>query len=249
LQAIEASHELALSDGFDAGWCLFMKLRAPAASASNTQALESLGPGSPIYRRTKIDGRIRRGQQSRQALIDSFLTLAADLGRVPTAVELSANAGCSVRSVFEKFPRLEMLASAAVRQLLSLYMIDAYHTFAGCDLPGRIAKTVAIRVGNYERWRPLWWLITSSVERDQDCSLQLSQHERHEFDFIRTVFRPELGLIAQEKRSDIIVSLNLLLGPESWVALRHRRQMTVREASAFWKRCAQLVLCSAIHDS
>ena len=57
------------------------------------------------------DGRIKRGLRTRKVIIEGYLGVAADLGRTPTAKEIGIRTGCSVRGIFEKFPRLDFLGA------------------------------------------------------------------------------------------------------------------------------------------
>lgn len=211
-------------------------------NAANIEALNILGLGKQNQAGDISDGRIRRGLRTRQALIDAFLTLAGDLGRVPSAGDVAIESGRSMRLVFERFPRLDLLASAAVLQLLSKSRPDAYHLFAGCDRHKRVAKAVDMRVRVFERWRPLWWLITSTSARDKDCRAQLRQYESCDKVFLETIFRPELSLLSHERRSDTCACLELLLGAENWVALRDKRGMSLLEASTFLKKSVDRII-------
>jgi hypothetical protein len=49
------------------------------------------------------DGRLRRSARTRQHLIDAYLELLRESAKVPTAAEPAKRAGCSTRSVFERF--------------------------------------------------------------------------------------------------------------------------------------------------
>ena len=61
----------------------------------------------------KPDGRHARSIRTRAAIIDAFLALVREKEEVPTAAALARRAGCSTRSVFERFSDFRELASAA----------------------------------------------------------------------------------------------------------------------------------------
>src|ERR1700755_2350913 len=66
----------------------------------------------PTWLRCKFsqgDGRRQRIKRTRQALIDGYLRLLRRNPTMPTASQIAEEAGCSVRSVFERFTDLDAL--------------------------------------------------------------------------------------------------------------------------------------------
>ena len=61
----------------------------------------------------KVDGRRLRRERTRQAIIEAFTLLLRRKPAMPTASQIAEEAGCSVRSVFERFSDLEALSVAA----------------------------------------------------------------------------------------------------------------------------------------
>ena len=52
------------------------------------------------------DGRLRRSARTRKALIEAYLDLLRENQQPPTTPEIAKRAGCSVRSIFERFSDL-----------------------------------------------------------------------------------------------------------------------------------------------
>ncbi len=61
----------------------------------------------------RFDGRHLRSERTRQLMIEAYLQLVREHGRLPTANEIAHAAGYSVRSIFERFPDLDALSLAA----------------------------------------------------------------------------------------------------------------------------------------
>ncbi len=75
---------------------------------SSSESPDRLGPA-------RIDGRRLRSERTRQLIIEAYLALIRENPStpMPTAQEIAARAGYSVRSVFERFPDLHTLRVAA----------------------------------------------------------------------------------------------------------------------------------------
>src|SRR5262245_17604161 len=61
----------------------------------------------------KVDGRRLRSERTRQVIIEAFMRLLRRKPAMPTAFQIAQEAGCSVRSVFERFSDLDALSVAA----------------------------------------------------------------------------------------------------------------------------------------
>jgi AraC-like DNA-binding protein len=66
------------------------------------------------FKHPQSDGRLQRSERTRQALIEAYLDLLRENPRIPTAGEIAKRAGCSIRSVFERFSDLLTLSLAAL---------------------------------------------------------------------------------------------------------------------------------------
>ena len=60
----------------------------------------------------KVDGRRLRGERTRLAIIAAYLELLRRNPQMPTGAQLADQAGCSVRSIFERFSDLNALRLA-----------------------------------------------------------------------------------------------------------------------------------------
>jgi AcrR family transcriptional regulator len=65
-----------------------------------------------------LDGRRLRSARTRQLIIEAYLALLRENPRIPTAASIAQRAGCSVRSIFERFPDLHALRVAATDEAL-----------------------------------------------------------------------------------------------------------------------------------
>lgn len=96
------------------------------------------------------DGRRRRGERSRDGVIDAILDLLHEGVERPTASQIAERSGVSVRSVFRHFDDVETLYAAAVerhaRRIAPLVELPAMPS----DLEARVAVLAEHRVCLYE---------------------------------------------------------------------------------------------------
>jgi AcrR family transcriptional regulator len=69
--------------------------------------LTTISPGA-----LKIDGRRQRSERTRLAIILAYLELLRRNPVKPTAAQIADEAGCSTRSIFERFSDLDALSLA-----------------------------------------------------------------------------------------------------------------------------------------
>src|SRR5580704_1516907 len=91
------------------------------------------------------DGRFRRSERTRQHLIETYLDLLKEKPKRPTADELAKRAGCSERSVFERFSDLRTLSLAAVDYALHQASAQAVVRNVDGDRLSRIRSQVETR--------------------------------------------------------------------------------------------------------
>lgn len=82
------------------------------------------------------DGRRRRSERSRQAIIDAMLKLVEEGVLVPTAQQVSERAGVGIRSVFRHFSDMESLFATADTLIREQYQ----GLFAGGDRAGSVEE-------------------------------------------------------------------------------------------------------------
>src|SRR5258708_37462232 len=102
------------------------------------------------------DGRLRRSERTRQALIKAYLDLLREKQQPPTAPEIARRAGCSIRSVFQHFSGLLTLSLAAADYAFEQALAQAAVPNLDANLHVRLKSQVETRAAICERWLPLW---------------------------------------------------------------------------------------------
>jgi AcrR family transcriptional regulator len=110
----------------------------------------------PDPKHPQSDGRLRRSERTRQALIEAYLDLLREKQQAPTALEIGKRAGCSIRSVFERFSDLLTLSLAAADYAFAQALAQAAVPNVDADLHARLKSQVETQAAICERWLPLW---------------------------------------------------------------------------------------------
>lgn len=177
------------------------------------------------------DGRTARSARTRTAVVTAVLELVRAGNVRPTAKEIAARAGISLRSVYVHFDDLDdLFAAAGARQAEEvahlLYSVDA-----GLPLDERIEAVVRQRAAIWEVLAPvrraamLW---SSSSSTLQAGSVRMTRRAVRD---LARVFGPELDRWG-ERREDVLEALHVATSAGAWEVLRHERGLTVDAAAA-----------------
>ena len=103
------------------------------------------------FKHPQSDGRFERSERTRQALIEAYLDLLRENPRIPTAGEIAKRAGCSIRSVFERFSDLLTLSLAAADYASAQAMAQSAVPDVDADLHTRLKAQVETRAAICEQ--------------------------------------------------------------------------------------------------
>lgn len=170
----------------------------------------------------RFDGRHLRSERTRQLMIEAYLQLVREHGRLPTANEIAQAAGYSVRSIFERFPDLDGLSLAAADFAIAAGQAQAPAQHSDGDRTTRIASHVRIRAQACEKWLPLWRILTSPATQTQLAALAIRAKavRRANVERLELMYRPELATMDALQREQLLVTLATLTSFESWDQMR-----------------------------
>lgn len=181
--------------------------------------------------RAALDGRFRRGQRSRQAIVAALVELVGQGVLQPTAQQVATRAGVGIRSVFRHFSEMESLYAAMDARLEG----DAVQILRAGERSGALAQRVAAlvrqRAAFFERIAP--YKRSANLLRWRSRFLQ-GRHRQ-----LQAGLREDLLVWLPELRrapAELLEALDLALGFESWDALRGDRGLSARRATAVLER-------------
>jgi AcrR family transcriptional regulator len=188
----------------------------------------------------KADGRRLRSERTRQAIIEAFMRLLRREAVMPTSFQIAEEAGCSTRSVFERFSDLDALSVAAADYAIVQAQAEAVPRNVNADRTTRINSHVAIRALVCEKWLPLWRLIVRQEQpglRKRAAMVRSISIER-----LKLMYGPELSRLPELERDRLIIALAALISLESWDQLRHYHNLSTENAQAVWRSAIERML-------
>ena len=189
---------------------------------------------------TKADGRRLRSERTRQAIIEAYLQLLWRDPTMPTAAQIAKQAGCSVRSLFERFADLDTLNLATADYAITQGQAEAVARNVEGDRPTRIRSHIETRAQACEKWLPLWRVILSLDQpelRQRAAMARFANIER-----MKLMYRPELSTLTESAASELLVALATLISFESWDQLRHCYNLSMENAQAAWRSAIDRML-------
>jgi AcrR family transcriptional regulator len=179
-----------------------------------------------------LDGRILRGQRTKQAVVEAFLSLMEDGDPQPTARAIAGRAGVSLRSVWQHFEDLETLYLVAGRR----EMEKVWPLMAPIDLSlpvaERVTAFVARRVEALEMMAP----VARAARLREPFSAQLrtnrDRFKKRYRDWIEASFEPELAELASRERPVVVEAILSAGSFSAWFALREEQTLPVGRARA-----------------
>ncbi len=187
-------------------------------------AAESPTAASPASS-TATDGRVRRGERTRAAIVDALLGLLNRGVLTPTAAQIAEGAGVSVRSVFQHFDDLDALhlelAAEQARRVLPL--LDPPESTGSLD--ERIDDLVERRAELFEFITPVRHAIGSRAHTSTVVRSRIDELSSALCTQVEACFAPELSALDPEERRRTVHALDVIAGFETWDQLRVFRSL------------------------
>jgi AcrR family transcriptional regulator len=180
------------------------------------------------------DGRLMRSERTRQALIKAYLDLLREKQQPPTAPEIAKRAGCSSRSVFERFSDLLTLSLAAADYAFEQAMTQAAVPNIDAHLRTRLKSQVEARAAICERWLPLWRALLRNQGESEELAMRIKHIRATMVGRIELMYQPELSILPEAERSRLIVAMGILMDFESWGWMREGDGLSIEAARDVW---------------
>ena len=180
------------------------------------------------------DGRRMRSERTRQTLITAYLDLLREKQQPPTAPEIAKRAGCSPRSVFERFSDLLSLGLAAADYAFAEALAQAPAPKVDADLYTRLKSQVETRAPICERWLPLWRALLRYQSESDELVIRIKRIRAAMLARLLLVYGPELSTLSEAERSQLLVALDILTDFESWGRMREDHGLSIEAARDIW---------------
>jgi TetR/AcrR family transcriptional regulator of autoinduction and epiphytic fitness len=188
----------------------------------------------------RTDGRTERSRRTRDAVVRAMLQLINEGELKPTARQVSATAGVSLRTVFQHFEDLEALFAAAAREQAD--RLTRLITEIPTDLPfeERLSRFVALRANLLETETPVRRsaLLQAPFSAQIRKGLKLARDVNR--DEMRRVFAAEL--VALHDRDLTKPALFTAAEWYVWETLRHHEGLTIQQATGVMSHTVRVLL-------
>ena len=171
----------------------------------------------------------------RRKLVDAFIAIVQETKRLPTAVEVSRRAQCSLRTLFERFGSMQALGVAAFDRAMAGH--DPMTAHADCELEASRAHRIRLaaegRATSTEACLALWRL---AFQHDYVPALRERMdriEERWRLAFHR-LFRRELECVPPESVKSLLIALEAITHPRVWSRLREDDRVSLEEGLRLW---------------
>jgi TetR/AcrR family transcriptional regulator of autoinduction and epiphytic fitness len=175
------------------------------------------------------DGRVARGQRTRQRVAESLIALLDDGVVDPTAREIAQRAGVSLRLVFHHFEDLEELYQMVFELQMERHWQSLPEVSPQRPLAERTAALVRIRASLYEAITPVRRAALRRIDRSPVLGVLLDKTNRTLSDAVCWTFSPELYRAGTD-RDDLLLALDTAASWECWERLRRNQGASVLTA-------------------
>ena len=195
-------------------------------------------PAAAASRPVRMDGRRLRSERTKQLVIEAYLDLIRENPSVPmpTAAEIAARAGYSVRSIFERFPDLHTLRVAAADYSLAHAAALAPASDVDGDRGTRIRSQVETRAGTCERGVALWRALLFNVDEHDALKARVKLARDRTIARMELMYRRELAVLSPIERRNLLIALEAVTDIESWARMRDMYGLSFAEACSVWIR-------------
>lgn len=198
------------------------------AAASRTRRREAVA-----------DGRVKRGERSREAIVDALMELVGEGSLQPTVQQVAERAGVGLRSVFRHFSDSERLY-AEMDARLSAEAVPVLLEDPPEGRPIERARALVVqRIALFERIAP--YKRAGTVQRSR--SPFLNARHRSLVRALRTQllrWLPEL----EDGPQDVVEGLDLATSFEAWDRLRSEQRLSRERTQAALERTVQALVGS-----
>lgn len=188
----------------------------------------------------RLDGRRRRSQRTRQRLIEAFLEIVREKKEHPSVAEIAQKAGCSQRSVFERFESLNLLALAAFDHALQI--VPAISYAAQTDRQTRIHLQADLRARICEEWGALWQVIHRLQGELPALQARISGARDFTRKQVDQLCEPELAALAAAERRAVLIAIESVTDFDCWARMREHHGLSFEEARLVWHQAMDRLL-------
>ncbi|HWE56246.1 MAG TPA: TetR/AcrR family transcriptional regulator [Acidimicrobiales bacterium] len=175
-----------------------------------------------------MDGRVRRGEINRQAIVDAALALVAEECTMPTAQAIADRAGVAKRSVFHHFPDLDGLFMEAGDTQANRYWPLLQHPDPEARLDARIVAAVEQRSELFEAIGDVRRVALLHEHRSDALAERIRQSRTALRRHLVLALSPELRALDRSAAEGV----HAMASFETWESIRRHQGLSIPVARA-----------------
>ncbi len=185
----------------------------------------------------QTDGRRQRADASKRRIALAMLELARAGDITPSADTVAEQAGVGRRTVFRLFNDMEgvyrEMHAVMVERISPMFAAP----FTAATWRARVDELIERRARMFEEMRPI--KTAADAHRHRSVFLQ-NEHRR----IVKLQRNTLLAILPESVVSDVelVEALDFTFSFESWKRLRHEQRLTIKDATAVWRRLARALL-------
>jgi AcrR family transcriptional regulator len=188
---------------------------------------------------TRLDGRVRRGERNRDAIAEALLALL-EAGEVqPTARAVAAEAGVSLRTVFQHFDDMESLYAVCIETQFTRNRALYQPVDPALEFDARVRALVTQRARFYERVAPIRRATLQVAHTSPVLQRALATNAAGQRRELASLFEREL---AGKQRRDRLAAVEVATSFDAWDHLRRVQSVSVASAERVVVRLVRAAL-------
>lgn len=191
-------------------------------------------PVEPVPAPVVTDRRRLRSARTRHAILEAYMSLLREKPQIPQATQIAERAGCSLRSVFERFPDLHTLRIAVMDHALTQGAPEVFAREVVGDRQQRLRIHVKTRAMVCERWLPLWQAVVVNQADSDELRARTALVRQAVVDRIEVAYKAELSTLSDSSHRNVVIAIKSLIAFESWAQMREDDGLDVDQACAVW---------------
>ncbi|MHB1139794.1 MAG: TetR/AcrR family transcriptional regulator [Microthrixaceae bacterium] len=189
-----------------------------------------------------VDGRVQRGERTREAIVHALLDLLNEGVVQPTSQQIASMAGVSVRSIFQHFEDMEALYADLSRAQDERTRPWFELLDTGGDLRARTAALADQRRDLFEHIAPVRHAIGSRARTSGALATRLAEVDRRLRSQVEHQFQAELVVRRGADRADLLTALDLLWSFDAWDRVRSTQGLAPDVAARALRRATTQLL-------
>lgn len=191
-----------------------------------------------------MDGRHARSQRTRILIVEAFIALLEEGVVHPDAEQIAKRAGVSRRAIFNHFHDQEELFATARQR----YLERAQQYLPKLPIEGTLEKRIdefTIAIAHfYERIHPLRRLMPVARYASPTLAAGLEQANQFHRAMVAFVFDPELRVMEENDRAELLAALATALSFSTWEELCANQQLSREKAIVVMQRILWALLAN-----